>query len=50
MQELNMIEVDVVTGGFIPLIIAAAVLLSGCATTHGPNQSYIKPKKEEEKK
>jgi lactobin A/cerein 7B family class IIb bacteriocin len=42
MQEMTMDEVEQVNGGILPLLaIAAAALLSGCATTHGPNQSNL---------
>ena len=42
MQEMTMDEVEEVNGGIFPLLaIAAVALLSGCATTHGPNQGNL---------
>jgi lactobin A/cerein 7B family class IIb bacteriocin len=43
MKVLSNEEVEVVSGGIVPLlIIAAAALLSGCATINGPNNSNLR--------
>lgn len=33
MRELTLDETEATQGGFLPLVIAAAVVLTGCSTT-----------------
>jgi hypothetical protein len=44
MKEMSSAEIDVVSGGIVGIIVAvaAAVLLSGCATMNGPDNSNLK--------
>lgn len=39
MRELSHLEMDAVSGGFLPLLViaVAAVVLAGCATTKDPD-------------
>lgn len=44
MQELNMLEVNAVSGGFLPIIIIGAIILSGC----GAKDTIEKKKKKDQ--
>lgn len=49
MIELTQNEIQEVSGGFLPLILVAAALLSGCSTLNGPDQENLKKDGDKEK-
>lgn len=42
MVDLTQNEVEEVSGGVIFLVLAAALLLSGCSTLNGPDNDNLK--------
>ncbi|BBB69967.1 hypothetical protein UNDYM_5714 [Undibacterium sp. YM2] len=48
MQELNMAEVQQVSGGFLPLLVIATIILTGCGGPADDKENKNKKKIDDE--